>query len=197
MHILFAKGGVMVMWPEIYNFFEQFAGVSFNFIEDLQALDGNAIFIETYEWQTKKDDILENLQDALDCIEENGQYLGEDMPSKQDLKKIVASYVLSELVKDLNSIKQTLNIEVNDIASFDDLENQLYVISMLVEMLANNSLDTLLAENLFATYITEEEDEDNEFETVLGLSANDVPNLSFTVTSIREDYFESLNEDEE
>jgi hypothetical protein len=197
MHILFAKGGVMVMWPEIYNFFEQFAGVSFNFIEDLQALDGNAIFIETYEWQTKKDDILENLQDALDCIEENGQYLGEDMPSKQDLKKIVASYVLSELVKDLNSIKQTLNIEVNDIASFDDLENQLYVISMLVEMLANNSLDTLLSENLFATYITEEEDEDNEFETVLGLSANDVPNLSFTVTSIREDYFESLNEDEE
>jgi hypothetical protein len=197
MHILFAKGGAMVMWPEIYNFFEQFAGVSFNFIEDLQALDGNAIFIETYEWQTKKDDILENLQDALDCIEENGQYLGEDMPSKQDLKKIVASYVLSELVKDLNSIKQTLNIEVNDIASFDDLENQLYVISMLVEMLANNSLDTLLAENLFATYITEEEDEDNEFETVLGLSANDVPNLSFTVTSIREDYFESLNEDEE
>jgi hypothetical protein len=197
MHILFTKGGVMVMWPEIYNFFEQFAGVSFNFIEDLQALDGNAIFIETYEWQTKKDDILENLQDALDCIEENGQYLGEDMPSKQDLKKIVASYVLSELVKDLNSIKQTLNIEVNDIASFDDLENQLYVISMLVEMLANNSLDTLLAENLFATYITEEEDDDNEFETVLGLSANDVPNLSFTVTSIREDYFESLNEDEE
>jgi hypothetical protein len=197
MHILFTKGGVMVMWPEIYNFFEQFAGVSFNFIEDLQALDGNAIFIETYEWQTKKDDILENLQDALDCIEENGQYLGEDMPSKQDLKKIVASYVLSELVKDLNSIKQTLNIEVNDIASFDDLENQLYVISMLVEMLANNSLDTLLSENLFATYITEEEDEDNEFETVLGLSANDVPNLSFTVTSIREDYFESLNEDEE
>lgn len=195
MHILFAKGGVMVMWPEIYNFFEQFAGVSFNFIEDLQALDGNAIFIETYEWQTKKDDILENLQDALDCIEENGQYLGEDMPSKQDLKKIVASYVLSELVKDLNSIKQTLNIEVNDIASFDDLENQLYVISMLVEMLANNSLDTLLAENMFATYITEEEDDDNEFETVLGLSANDVPNLSFTVTSIREDYFESLNED--
>ncbi len=191
------KGGEMVMWPEIYNFFEQFAGVSFNFVEDLQSLAGNAIFIETYEWQTKKDDILENLQDALDCIEENGQYLGEDMPSKQDLKKIVASYVLSELVKDLNSIKQTLNIEVNDIASFDDLENQLYVISMLVEMLANNSLDTLLSENMFNTYITEDEEDDNQFETVLGLSANDVPNLSFTVLSIREDYFESLNEDEE
>ena len=198
MHILFAKGGVMVMWPEIYNFFEQFAGVSFNFIEDLQALDGNAIFIETYEWQTKKDDILENLQDALDCIEENGQYLGEDMPSKQDLKKIVASYVLSELVKDLNDIKQKLNIEVNDITSFDDLENQLYVISMLVEMLSNNNLDTLLSENMFDTYIVEDpEEDDNEFVTVLGLSSNDVPNLSFTVTSIRENYFESINEDEE
>lgn len=185
-----------MMWPEIYAFFEQFAGVSFNFVEDLEALKGDAIFIETYEWQTRKDDILENLQDALDCIEENSQYLGEDMPSKQDLKKIVASYVLSELVDDLNSIKRTLNIEVNDIASFDDLENQLYVISMLVEMLANNSLDTLLSEDLFNTYITEEEDDENQFETILGLSSNDVPNLSFTVTSIREDYFESLNEDD-
>lgn len=185
------------MWPEIYNFFEQFAGVSYNFVEDLQELDGNAIFIETYAWQAKKDDILENLQDALDCIEENAQYLGEDMPSKQDLKKIVASYVLGELVRDLNSIKQTLHIEVNDICSFDDLENQLYVISMLVEMLANNNLDTLLSENMFDTYIKEEEDDDNEFVTVLGLSSNDVPNLSFTVTSIREDYFDSLNNEDE
>ena len=119
------------------------------------------------------------------------------MPSKQDLKKIVASYVLGELVKDLNSIKQTLHIEVNDICSFDDLENQLYVISMLVEMLANNNLDTLLSENMFDTYIKEEEDDDNEFVTVLGLSSNDVPNLSFTVTSIREDYFDSLNNEDE
>lgn len=186
------------MWPEIYNFFEQYAGVSYNFVEDLQSLSGDAIFIETYEWQAKKDDILENLQEALDCIEEYGQYLGEDMPSKQDLKKIVATYVLSELVKDLNDIKQKLNIEVNDITSFDDLENQLYVISMLVEMLSNNNLDTLLSENMFDTYIVEDpEEDDNEFVTVLGLSSNDVPNLSFTVTSIRENYFESINEDEE
>ena len=80
------------MWPEIYNFFEQYAGVSYNFVEDLQSLSGDAIFIETYDWQAKKDDILENLQEALDCIEEYGQYLGEDMPSKQDLKKIVDNY---------------------------------------------------------------------------------------------------------
>ena len=185
------------MWPEIYNFFEQYAGVSYNFVEDLQELDGDAIFIETYAWQVKKDDILENLQNALDCIEEYGQYLGEDMPSKDDLKKIVASYVLSALVEDLNNIKRKLHIDVNDISSFDELENQLYVISMLVEMLANNNLDTLLSDNLFNTYIVEDpEEDDNEFVTVLGLAPNDVPNLSFTVTSIREEYYESLKEDE-
>lgn len=186
------------MWPEIYNFFEQYAGVSYNFVEDLAELDDEAIFIEPYEWQTKKDNILENLQEALDCIDEYGQYLGEDMPSKQDLKKLVASYVLQALVNDLNSIKKKLNIEINDISSFDDLENQLYVISMLVEMLVNNNLDTLLSENLFNTYIVEDEEEDdNEFVTVLGLSPNDVPNLSFTVVSIREEYYSSLNDDEE
>lgn len=185
------------MWPEIYNFFEQYAGVSYNFVEDLQKLNDNLIFIEPYEWQSDKDNILENLQDALDCIEEYGQFLGEDMPNKSDLKKIVASYVLSELMKNLNSIKKTLNIEEGDISTFDELENQLFVVGMLVEMLVNNSLDTLLAENLFDTYLTEEEDDDNPFVDVLGLHKNDVPNLSFTVTSIREDYFESLNEDEE
>jgi hypothetical protein len=69
---------------------------------------------------------------------------------------------------------------------------------MLVEMLSNNNLDTLLSENMFDTYIVEDpEEDDNEFVTVLGLSSNDVPNLSFTVTSIRENYFESINEDEE
>jgi hypothetical protein len=60
-----------------------------------------------------------------------------------------------------------------------------------------HSLDEILAEDLFNTYIVEEEDDDNEFVTLLGLHENDVPNLSFTVTSLREDYFASLDEDEE
>lgn len=185
------------MWPEIYNFFEQFAGVSFNFVEQLSDMSGDAIFIEPYEWESKKNCILDDLQDALEYIDQYAQYLTDDMPSRKDLKKYIATFVLNELVSILNGIKRRLNIEANDITSFDDLEHQLYVVSMLSEMLVNNLLDTLLSENLFNTYIVEDEEDENEFVTVLGLSQNDVPNMSFIVSSIREAYFESLNEDDE
>lgn len=185
------------MWPEIYNFFEQYAGVSYNFVEDINDISGDFAFIEPYAWQSGINNILENLQDALDCINEYGQYLGEDMPSKDDLKKIVASYVLGALIKNLNDIKRTLNIDPVDINNYEDLEKQLYLVGKLVELLVTHPLDEILAEDLFNTYIVEEEDDDNEFVTLLGLHENDVPNLSFTVTSLREDYFASLDEDEE
>lgn len=184
------------MWQEIYNFFEQFAGVSYDFAEDIQSISGDAVFIDPTRWSNNVTGIMGDLEDALDCIEENGHYLGEDMPSKNDLKKIVASYVLGELVNNLNSIKQKLNIEMTDISSFDELEHQLYTIGQLIDMLTTNSLNDILEKNLFNTYPVEDEDDDNPFVTMLGLHENDVTNLSFTVTSIRDDYFAQLDEDE-
>jgi len=184
------------MWPEIYNFFEQFAGVSYDFVEDIDVIIGDTVFIDPTRWNNTVSRILDNLEDALDCIEEYGHFLGEDMPSKNDLKKFVASYVLGELVSNINSIKRKLNIETEDISNFDELEQQLYTIGQLVEMLKSNSLDEILEKDLFNTYLVEDDDEDNPFVTVLGLHENDVTNLSFTVTAIRDDYFAQLDEDE-
>ena len=164
------------MLPEYYAFFEQYDGVSYDFNEDLQTLK-DVTFIEPYRWNELKDNILENLQDALDCITKNAKYLGEDMPSEKDFKKDVATFVLAHLVDNLNYIKQNLSIEKTDI-------------------LTTNSLDDLLKDDLFNTYLIEDEDDDNPFVTVLGLHEKDVPNLFMTVQSIREDYFASLEDDE-
>ena len=184
-----------VMLPEYYAFFEQYDGVSYDFNEDLQTLK-DVTFIEPYRWNELKDNILENLQDALDCITKNARYLGEDMPSEKDFKKDVATFVLAHLVDNLNYIKQNLSIEKTDISSFEELENQLYVVGELIMMLTTNSLDDLLKDDLFNTYLIEDEDDDNPFVTVLGLHERDVPNLFMTVQSIREDYFASLEDDE-
>lgn len=181
------------MNQEIYDFFERYAGVSYDFDDDLANISGYKAFIEPYEWHAGITTILENLQEALDIIEEFGDNLHEDMPDKVSLKKIVASYVLRGLILNINNIKNILNIDAADISSYDDLENQIGLIGDLIDMLISNSLDDIIKHDLFDKY---EEDEDGGgFVDVLGIHKNDMPNLSFTVTSLREDYFAS--EDEE
>lgn len=184
------------MWSEIYNFFEQFSGVSYDFSNDLKEISGDVIFIDPIRWRNTVISIINNLQDALDCIEEYGAYLGEDMPSKRNLKKIVASYILGSLTILLNSIKTKLNIERSDISNFDNLERQLITISEMIEMFINTSIDEIVAKNLFVNNFVEDDDEDNPLEILFGLYPDDATNLSFTITAIRDDYFAQLDEDE-
>lgn len=185
------------MWSDIYNFFEQFAGVSYDFSSDIREISGDTIFIDPVRWRNTVASIINNLQDALDIIEEYSEYLGEDMPSKRNLKKIVASYVLGELTSLLNSIKGKLNIEKTDISTFDNLEQQLITISEMIEMFVNTPLDEIVSKNLFVnSFVEDEDEEDNPLEILFGLYPNDVTNLSFTISSIRDDYFTQLDEDE-
>lgn len=183
------------MWNEIHNFFEQFAGVSYDFSDDLRDISGDTIFIDPIRWRNTVVSIIDNLQDALTCIDDYGEYLGDDMPSKKGLKKIVASYVLTGLTDLLNSIKGKLNIEKTDISNFDSLEQQLIIISEMIDMFVNISLDEIISKNLFENNFVEDDDDDNPLELFFGLHSNDVTNLSFTITSIRDDYFALMDEE--
>lgn len=191
------KGGDFSMLPELYAFFEKFAGVSFNFDDLYETIDGYTVFIEPYVWQTCINDIVDGLDDAMNVIEQFGDDLNDDMPDKDDAKKLIATEIISHLVKNVNDIKKILNIERTDINGYDDLEMQLFALGSLVKMLVDNSLDDILKQQLFDEYLTDDDEDDNPFETVLNLHKNDIPNMSFIVTSIREDYFASLDEDEE
>lgn len=182
------------MWPDIYNFLERYSGVSYDFAEEFERISGYVAFIEPYQWHSGIINILKELQEAIDTIDEYGDNLHEDMPSKNDLKKIVAGYVLRKLIANINNVKKSLNIDLTDISDYDDLENQIGLIGDLIEMLVSNSLDDILKHDLYTKY---EEDEDGGgFLDVLGIHKNDIPNMSFTVTSIREDYFASLEDEE-
>ena len=113
------------------------------------------------------------------------------MPSKSDLKKIVAQYVLGSLVKNLNEIKEALHIDNTDLSNLEDYETQVELMRSLLAMLAENSLDEILSRDLFESEGRDDEEDDNQFIEVFGLHKDDVPNLSMTVQSIRQDYFES------
>lgn len=184
------------MTPEIYAFFEQYAGVSFDFTEDINRIGGDVAFVEPYEWYATIMNIEQNLQIALDVVDEHWIWLTEDMPTKADIKKIVASYVLNGLWMNLNHLKQSLGIERTDINSYDDLEINIHTVGKLIEMLSLNSLDEVLSKKLFDTYLTEDEDDDNPFVSVLGLDERDVPELWMTVSNIKEDYWAMHDEDE-
>lgn len=185
------------MWEQIYNFFERYTGVSYDFSSDLQEIDGVVAYISPRIWAMKINMIMTNLNAALDCIDEFGDNLTDDMPSKSDLKKIVAQYVLRALKANLDSIKQSLHIDNTDISSFEEFEMQIELMKTLLVMLVENSLDDILSRDLFETESREDEEDDNQFIEIFGLHKNDVPNLSMTVQSIRQDYFESLEDDNE
>ena len=185
------------MWEQIYDFFNRYAGVSYDFSSDIQSITGVVPYISPRIWSVKIDLIMKNLEDALTCIDDYGDNLTDDLPSKSNLKKTISQYVLRALLKNLNDIKQTLNIENTDVSNLEDYENQVELMKELLLMLAENSLDDILSQNLFETIPRDEEDDDNQFVEVFGLHKNDVPNMSMTVQSIRADYFASLYEEAE
>ena len=184
-------------WDEIYAFFLQHTGVSYDFQPNLEIIKGDRIFLDTYTWKTYINTILDDLQDALDCIEEYGDTVPDTMPNKAAFKKLIAGYVLGGIMENLNYIKRVLNIDPIDISSYDDLEQHLFAVGKLVEMLTTHPLNEITDQHMFDTYITEDEEDDNAFVTLLGLHEKDVFNMYETISSIKEDYSEMLDEEEE
>lgn len=183
------------MFAEIYTFFEEYSGVSYDFTSGLQEISGDKIFIAPYDWQTGINTLLEDLNNALDCIEENADKIPDNLPGKPEFKKLIASYLLGGIIENLNYIKKILYIDPVDISSYEELEEHLFAVGKLVDMLVNNSLEEITEKKLFSTYIVDDEDEDNHFVTLLGLHEKDVFNLYETVKLIRDSYFENLDEE--
>ena len=129
------------MFAEIYTFFEEYSGVSYDFTSGLQEISGDKIFIAPYDWQTGINTLLEDLNNALDCIEENADKIPDNLPGKPEFKKLVASYLLGGIIENLNYIKKILYIDPVDISSYEELEEHLYAVGKLVDMLVNNSLE--------------------------------------------------------
>lgn len=185
------KGGDVDMWDqEIYIWLESYAGVTFDFSDDFEIIKGDTIFIEPYLWIITINEILEHLEEAVGCIEKYGDDLPDDMPRKKDLKKFVTMSVLSSILTNLNSIKKKLNIEEVDINNFDTLIRHVETMHDLVVMLTENPIEDVLKNRMFEKH---EEENDESFYELFEISKNDIPNMSFTVNSIRDAYLESLD----
>lgn len=179
------------MLQEIYMWLEQYSGVSYDFNEDISNITGNKAFIDPFEWHISIENILERLNDALSTIDKYHNLLTEDLPNRTDLKKYISGMVLNRILNVLNDIKLQLHIEQSEINSYDELIKQVMVITQLIDMMVDNTLEDIIKNNMFEKY---DEENDNVLTDMLNMHKNDVPNIHFTVSSIRQDYFDSLED---
>lgn len=182
------------MLPDIYAWIEQYSGVSCDFNDDIKDVSGNVIYIDPVVWRVSISDILDNLTEAIRTIDEFGNLAPDDLPSKSDMRKIISEYVIEKLLSIVNKIKKQMSIEQVDIGRYEDLIKHVDLLSRLVEFIVQNPMEEIAKHNLFEKF---DEEHGNEYTEILNITKGDIANMHIVVTSIREDYFESLDDEDD
>lgn len=179
------------MWQEIYLWLEQYSGVSYNFDEDITRISKDFVFIEPYEWISTIDVIIEGMSEAVDTVETYGGLLPEDFPDKDSLKRLISSNIISKILNNINYVKRQLHIDPIEIHSFNKLVEHANGLVGLINLLTENTIDDIIQHNMFEK---SDEEYDNIFTEDFNMHSSDLTNMSFTVSSIRENYFDSLED---
>jgi hypothetical protein len=179
------------MWSELFIWLERYSGVSYDFSEDIASIKGDIAFIDTYEWFNVISNLFDNLSEAIDVVDEFGDNLTDELPNKKKVKNMLTSYVISNLLDNVNDIKRKLNIDIVDISNSDTLIQHINIIMELIQMLSENEMDDIFKQQLFEKH---EEENGNTFTEILNIQKDDITNMYFTVSSIQQDYFDSLDE---
>ena len=175
------------MWEDIHNWIEQYAGVSFDVSDYIQAMSGNAMFTSPRTWYNTFSITLEMLSSAVDIITEYGSELPDDMPTAPELKRFMTSEVLFQLVQIVNSVKEKIGIDPTDIRSFTTLEKHVDVLVDIITTVTENRIDQLITSDWFDEY---DEGSNNFLSETFGLSKHDLPAIALAVQDILEIEYE-------
>lgn len=188
-------------WEEIYTWLEQKSGVSYNFNEDIQEISGDVIFTDTFFWATKIDFILDDLDDALEVIDEHRREIIDTMPTYTHLKKGLINDTVTKITNVINSIKKTLGLEIIPIHDEEDILTNAITLRDLVSIMKSFSLEDIQKRNWFDTY---NENFDEVLSELFNIHKNDLVDIHQTIETIMEsldddddDSFEDMDEDDE
>ena len=182
------------MLDEVYTWIEEYAGTSYDFDEAIQEIDGNAAFLSPFEWRTAIDLILDQMDDALDIVDKYWRLLPDTLPNRTNLKRMITETTLRELVKNVDSVCKQLNINTPTMTTVDDLRDIVVALCELLDILIEHDTDDIIKNKLYEEH---EENNEDSFAYKLDIQKEDMTQLSFNVSSIRQAYFEGLDEDEE
>lgn len=173
-------------WEAVYSWLEQHSGVSYDLNDDINQIKGDVAFTETFTWATKISLILDELDDALDVIDENHRELTEDLPGRDDFKRMLVTDTIMKILNEVNGIKRQLGITPTKIKTVNELLQHVNAIRDLINMLKINPIEDIIKDKLFEKY---EDENDDAFSELLDLHKNDMTNLWETVRSVV-DYIE-------
>lgn len=177
-------------WEAVYSWLEQHSGVSYDLNDDINQIKGDVAFTETFTWATKISLILDELDDALDVIDENYRELTDDLPGRDDFKKMLVADTIMKILNEVNGIKRQLGITPTKIKTVNELLQHVNAIRDLINMLKINPIEDIIKDKLFEKY---EDENDDAFSELLDLHKNDMTNLWETVRSVV-DYIEDDDE---
>ena len=179
------------MIKELATWLESYSGVSYDFSDDIRSLYDNMVFIDTFEWYNCISNIEQNLNSACDTIDVYGYALPNDLQNPNGVKKMLTSSLLIDLAVCINQVKQSLGITTIIFSSFEILNIHINALRFLIELLIEYPTTTKRMLDVFNEY-----DEENDYilTETFGISKNDIPNMQFTVSDIRQSYFDSIDE---
>lgn len=177
---------------EIYMWIEQYSGVSYDMSDIPELYDKYAPFVSPYDWKTAILMCLDRLPDAVDVINTYANYIPDRLPGKREMKSLVIQDATDKIVESVKRVTNALDLEFPKVQSLDDLANVVNVLSDLLDLLINTSLEVFTKNKVFEKY---EEDNDDILEEIFEMSRSDISNMKFTVDAKREEYYDSLEEE--
>ena len=168
-------------FEELFIWLESFAGVPFDFREDLNTLSQYDAFVDPFDWRVSLANIFTNLDNALDIIDEHKRDMPDTFPPYADVKRELTRSTISII---FDNVKQTLSmigVDMDDVNSLDDLKASILAASELIEMCIKNDLDMIKKDNLYEAH---EDDSDNSFAKVLDVHERDLNQMYEIITSL-------------
>ncbi len=188
-------------WGIIYEWLDQKAGVSYDPNEDLNSIINDVAFTDPFFWCMKISFILDDMDTAIETVDEYHNELTEELPPREKLKKGIEENIISHLSSNINSVKQKLGLSINPITDAESVLENATTLRDLIMSLSSFTIEELQKRSWFDEY---EEQTDNALSETLEIHKNDLVDISQTIETIREntsiedeDEFDEDNEDDE
>jgi hypothetical protein len=143
--------------------------------------------------------ILDDMESAIEVVEENWRELTEELPSRDKLKKLFTEDTISKLANNINDVKNKLGLKIDELTDAEDIMENVVGLRDLISMLSVFSIEDLQKRNWFEEY---DESSDGLLSDTLGIHKNDLVDIHQNIETILEGYDdedddEDDNEDDE
>lgn len=173
------------IWQEIYIWIESYSGCTYDIDESIERLrDPNIAFVNRLDWKLTIEKLIDDLVDIYDIIDEYGYLIPDELPDSDAMKQMYREKIIGNVMKSVNDVKRQLHIQQLEIGDHRLILYHVDVLYDLMDMLALNSMDTIINDQLFDKY---ENENDDAFENTLNITKSDLSNMHDTINSVIEE----------